>query len=283
VSELSEDSTRTVLITGTSSGIGEASVSALADAGWNVFAGKHDAADVNGGARASVTPIALDVTSEASIAAAAAEIQRAGGLDALVNNAGIPGAGPVETIPMDIVREVIETNLIAQFAVTQTFLPMLRASKGRVVFISSLGGRVAFPYASPYHASKFGLEGLAESLRAEMAPLGVDVSLIEPGAMATEIWAKGRSALDEARERMTDEQRSVYGEALAGFDEQLASQEESEDPAEVAAKVVEALTARSPDERYLVGRGAGSLALLRPLIPDALFDRISKRVAAAGS
>jgi NAD(P)-dependent dehydrogenase (short-subunit alcohol dehydrogenase family) len=283
VSDLSEDSTRTVLITGTSSGIGEASVSALAEAGWKVFAGKHDAADVKAGVGTSVIPIALDVTSEASIAAAVDEVQREGGLDALVNNAGIPGAGPVETIPMDIFREVIETNLIAQFAVTQAFLPMLRASRGRIVFVSSLGGRVAFPYASPYHASKFGLEGLAESLRAEMAPLGVDVSLIEPGSMATEIWAKGRSALSEARERMTDEQRSVYGDALAGFDEQLEAQEDSEDPAEVASKVVEALTAGSPDERYLVGRGAGSLALLRPLIPDALFDRISKRVASGGS
>lgn len=221
---MTEADLKTVLITGTSSGIGEASVSALAEAGWHVYAGKHDAADANGGASASVTPIALDVTSEASIAAAVNEIRRSsGGLDALVNNAGIPGAGPVETVPMKIVREVIETNLIAQFAVTQAFLPMLRAREGRVVFVSSLGGRVAFPYASPYHASKFGVEGLAESLRAEMAPLGVDVSLIEPGAMATEIWAKGRLALDEARQRMTDEQRTVYGDALAGFDEQLAA------------------------------------------------------------
>lgn len=277
---MSTETAKTVLVTGSSSGIGAASVDALAAEGWRVLAAMHDAADAGGGG-GSVTPIVLDVTDEESIAAAVAEVERlGGGLDALVNNAGIPGAGPVETIPNEIFRDVIETNLIGQFAVTKAFLPMLRASRGRIVFISSLGGRVAFPYASPYHASKFGLEGFAESLRAEMVPFGVDVSLIEPGSMQTEIWAKGRSALNEARGAMNPEQHEAYGEAVSAFDERLGSQEDSEDPVEVAEKVLEALTSGSPSERYVVGRGAGTLARLRPLIPDPLFDRIAKRLAA---
>jgi NAD(P)-dependent dehydrogenase (short-subunit alcohol dehydrogenase family) len=281
--QMADESRKTVLITGTSSGIGEACVEALAADGWRVFAGKHREEDAIAGTPGAVTPLALDITSEGSIEAARDEIARAGGLDALVNNAGISGAGPVETVPMTTVRDVLETNLIGQFAVTQAFLPMLRASAGRIVFVSSLGGRVAFPYASPYHASKFGLEGLAESLRAEMVPFDVDVSLVEPGSMSTQIWAKGRSALADARARMDDEQRDAYGEALEKFDEQLAGQEDSEDPAEVAEVVVEALTASSPSDRYLVGRGAGALARVRPLIPAPLFDRIAQRVAGGGA
>ena len=153
---MSENTIKTVLITGTSSGIGAACVPALADEGWRVFAGVHHEGDPPSSVAAGVTTLALDVTSEASIAAAAARIeQEAGGrLDALVNNAGIPGAGPVETVPVETFRAVIETNLIGQFAVTQAFLPQIRASRGRIVFVSSLGGRVAFPYASPYHASR---------------------------------------------------------------------------------------------------------------------------------
>ena len=270
---------RTVLITGTSSGIGAATAGALAGAGWRVFAGVHRDEDVDAPS-ASATSLPLDVTSAKSIAAAIAGLREATGgrLDALVNNAGIPGAGPVETVPLETFRAVIETNLIGAFAVTQACLPMLRASAGRVVMVSSLGGRVAFPYASPYHASKFGLEGLAESLRAEVRPLDVDVVVVEPAAMSTEIWAKGRAALGDARKRMSDEQRGVYGEELANFDERLRSAEDSEDPSEVAETILKALEAGSPSERYLVGRGAGSLAKLRPLLPDAVFDRIAKRV-----
>lgn len=116
-----------------------------------------------------------------------------------------------------------------------------------------------------------------------MAPFEVAVSLIEPASMKTEIWEKGRASLDEARARMTEEQRSLYGEALAGFDDQLASQEDSEEPAKVAEKVVEALTSSSPSERYLVGQGARTLTLLKPLVPDSLFDRLSQRLASGGS
>jgi NAD(P)-dependent dehydrogenase (short-subunit alcohol dehydrogenase family) len=278
---MSEGDGRSVLVTGASSGIGAATVAMLAADGWHVFAGMHDRSDAAGAYDPGVTAIHLDVTSEESIAAGLARVREVSGgrLDALVNNAGIPGAGPVEAIPLETFRAVIETNLVGTFAVTKACLPMLRASAGRVVIVSSLGGRVAFPFAAAYHASKFGVEGFAESLRAEVRDADVDVAVIEPASMATAIWEKGRDSLAETRERMSEEQLGVYGAGMDTFDERLASQEDSEDPREVASAIREALTAGSPSERYPVGRGARTLATLRPLMPDALYDRIAARVA----
>jgi NAD(P)-dependent dehydrogenase (short-subunit alcohol dehydrogenase family) len=228
-----------------------------------------------------VVAVPLDVTDERSVADGLARVREetGGRLDAVVNNAGIPGAGPVEALPLETFRAVIETNLVGAFTVTKACLPMLRASAGRIVMVSSLGGRVAFPYASAYHASKFGLEGLAESLRAEVRPLDVDVVIVEPASMATAIWEKGRDSLAESRELMTAEQTAVYGSALETFDGRLKSAEDSEDPREVASAIREALTTGSPSERYPVGRGARTLATLRPLLPDALYDRVAARVA----
>ena len=275
---MSADSS-SVLITGASTGIGHSTATRLAESGWRVFAGVRETA----GARPEgVEVVELDVTSAESIAGALAHVgERTGGrLDALVNNAGIPVAGAVETIPVEDFRELIETNLIGSFAVTKAFLPLIRHAQGRIVFVGSLGGRVAFPYASAYHASKFGIEGLAESLRSEMRPLGVGVSVIEPATMATEIWGKGREQLSAVRASLTPEQREVYGEALEGFDRTLASaDEDGEDPGEVAETIEKALTASSPDDRYLVGRGARAVTLLEPLLPSAVFDRVKKRVA----
>jgi NAD(P)-dependent dehydrogenase (short-subunit alcohol dehydrogenase family) len=274
---------KSVLITGASSGIGKSAAQRLAGAGWQVFAGVRDPSE--SGSNGSGHVVQLDVTSAGSIAAALEVVAERGGgrLDALVNNAGIPVAGAVETIAVEDFRRLIETNLIGQFAVTRAFLPLIRAAKGRIVFIGSLGGRVAFPYASPYLASKFGVEGFAESLRAEMHPLGVDVSVIEPASMDTDIWGKGRAELAKVRSSLTAEQAEVYGDALAGFDERLASAGEgAEDPDTVAEAVEEALTAASPDDRYLVGRGARALTLLEPVVPGALFDKLKQRLSASG-
>ena len=257
---------------------GQSTATHLAREGWHVFAGVRSPADATFGAPVEV--IELDVTSVESIAAAREHVTSSGGLDALVNNAGIPVTGAVETIPVEDFRALIETNLIGQFAVTKAFLPLIRAAQGRIVFVGSLGGRVAFPYASAYHASKFGIEGLAESLRSEMRPFGVEVSVIEPGSMATEIWGKGREHLAKVREGLTQEQAEAYGEALAGFDQTLASaDEEGESPEEVAETIATALTASSPDERYVVGRGARTLTLLEPILPAAVFDRVKRRAA----
>lgn len=274
---------KSVLVTGASTGIGHATAARLAESGWRVFAGMRRPGEVAQAFGAQA--IELDVTSEQSIAAAREAIsgETGGRLDALVNNAGIPVAGAVETIPTDDFRELIETNLIGQFAVTKACLPLLRHSRGRIVFIGSLGGRVAFPYASAYHASKFAIEGFAESLRAEMDPLGVTVSVIEPAAMGTEIWGKGREQLARVRNSLDAEQERVYGEALAGFDQRLASADvDAEDPAAVAEKVEQALAARSPEDRYLVGKGAGAAALLEAALPASIFDRVKQRLLARG-
>lgn len=274
-----DHSTKTALITGTSSGIGAACVEALAAEGWRVYAGVRDLDDAKETDR--VMPIVIDVTSGRSIAAAAKRVRHetGGGLDALINNAGIPGGGPVETLPLKTFKSVIDVNLTGHFAVTQAFLPQVREAEGRIVFISSLGGRVSFPYASAYHASKWGVEGLAESLRAEMVPFDVDVVIVEPASMGSAIWSKGQDSLKESRERMNAEQTEAYGDALDTFEKQLSSQEDSEDPSKVADKVLEALNADRPSLRYLVGRGAGTLTTLKSVLPPSVFDRLTQTLA----
>lgn len=272
---------QSVLITGASTGIGEATAKHLAEEGWMVFAGVRDLADVPVGTQG----VELDVTSEESIEAAVAEISRTTGgtLDAVVNNAGIPVTGAIETIPTEDWRRIIETNLTGYFVVTKTVLPLIRKAEGKVVFVTSLGGRVAFPYAGAYHTTKFGLEGMAESLRAEMSSLGVDVVVVEPGTMSSEIWGKGQEHLEKTIASLSPEQREVYGAELDAFMERLGSADDGgEDPAEVAETIQEALEARSPDERYLVGKGAGSAVFLQNVLPGAVFDRVKKRLVTPG-
>ena len=273
-------SRRTVLITGASTGIGRATAEELAGAGWQVFAGVRGGEEVPG-----CRTVDLDVTSEDSVASAAREIGQAvgGSLDAVVNNAGIPVTGPIETIPTEDWRRIVDTNLTGSFLVTKAVLPLIRAAKGRIVFVTSLGGRVAFPYAGAYHATKFGLEGMTESLRAEVRSLEVEVAVVEPGAMATEIWGKGRESLAKTRARMTPEELATYGDELAAFDERLEGAEDSADPGKVAETIAEALTASSPDDRYLVGGGSGAAVFLQKVLPAAVFDRVKERLVTPGA
>ncbi len=163
-------------------------------------------------------------------------------------------------------------------------MPLIRSAEGRVLFVTSLGGRVAFPYAGAYHATKFGVEGLAESLRAEVRSQGVDVIVVEPGTMSTEIWGKGRENLARTRAALTPEQREVYGEELDAFDERLESADEGgADPAKVAEEIEKALTASSPNDRYLVGAGAGTAVFLQKVLPSAVFDRVKERLVTPGA
>jgi NAD(P)-dependent dehydrogenase (short-subunit alcohol dehydrogenase family) len=276
-----EGGQRSALVTGASTGIGRATAERLSSEGWQVFAGVRGSDEVPG-----AETVELDVTSDGSITAAAELISaRTGGrLDAVVNNAGIPVTGAVETIPADDWRLLIDTNLTGSFLVTQAVLPMIRAAEGKVLFVTSLGGRVAFPYASAYHASKFALEGLADSLRAEVESLGVDVICVEPGSMSTEIWGKGREHLRKTIAGLSAEQRDVYGDALEAFDERLASaDEQGEDPAEVAGVIHEALSSDSPEERYLVGKGAGTAVFLESVLPSSIFDRVKEKLVTAGA
>jgi NAD(P)-dependent dehydrogenase (short-subunit alcohol dehydrogenase family) len=275
---------KTVLVTGCSSGIGRATAALLAEQGWHVFAGAREEADAAplAASAARVTALELDVTDADSIAAAAArvgELASGGGLGALVNNAGIGVAGALETVPLDDLRQILEVNIVGQIAVTRAFLPMLRRAQGRVLIVGSVGGRVALPFAGPYHASKYALEALADSLRVELAPQGVTVGLIEPGPIETPIWAKARERVAAQRAALEGEARELYDERLAGFEEQLRSAEKKgEKPAKVAAKIASALDG-STGSRFPVGRGVRTVIGLRELLPDFFFDRVARAIS----
>jgi len=273
-----------VLVTGASSGIGQACAQALDARGWRVFAGvRREGAGQALAERASerLTPVALDVSDGGSVAAALAQIERAApeGLAGLVNNAGIAVSGPLEFTPLDELRRQLEVNLVGQLAVTQAALELLRHARGRIVNISSVGGRTALPFIGPYAASKFGLEALSDSLRRELRPGGIDVVVIEPGTIATPIWEKGDREATELRERLPPRGRELYGRALERLQKMARERGERGLPPErVAAVVLRALTARRPRARYVVGADARAQIALLGLLPDRLGDRVVARM-----
>jgi NAD(P)-dependent dehydrogenase (short-subunit alcohol dehydrogenase family) len=249
--------------------------------GWRVFAGvrrDEDAEALRAASSERLEPLMLDVTDAEQIAAAVARIGQAvgeAGLDGLVNNAGINLSGPLETISLDDFRRQIAVNLTAQVAVTQPLLASLRRARGRVVFVSSIGGRMALPFNGPYHAAKFGLEAVADSLRQELRPWQMPVVVIQPGAIDTPMWESGVRSIAE---RAPAEQGSLYGERIVRAQE-LAMKVASHgiSPDKVARAIERALTARRPRTRYLVGLDARGQALLRSLLPDRAFDSVLAR------
>ena len=273
---------RSVLVTGASTGIGRATALRLAGAGWKVFAGvrkEEDAASLRAEASERLAPVILDVTDADQIAAAAELIGREseGGLDGLVNNAGVAVPGPLETVPLEDLRHQLEVNLVAYVAVTQAMLPEIRRAEGRIVFLSSIGGRIAFPFGGPYHASKFATEAVGDVFRQELRPWGLKVAIIEPGSIDTPIWERGqRKAEDiEARAPKTN---LLYGAALDKFRKVIEDTAERGIPPEKVAKAIaHALESSRPKTRYLVGLDAKVQARLQPLIPTPLFDRIVAR------
>jgi NAD(P)-dependent dehydrogenase (short-subunit alcohol dehydrogenase family) len=269
---------KSVLVTGASTGIGRATVRELADQGWRVFAGVRNEEDARALAAepGEVVPIDLDVREQDQIEAAREQIAALGGglLDGLVNNAGIGIAGPLEALSPDALREILDVNVVGQVAVTRAFLPLLRRGGGRVLFVGSVGGRVAFPFAAPYHVSKFALEAIADCLRGELAGQNVSVGLIQPGPIKTPIWMKSREQVEDLREQLEGEQRELYDAPLRKFERQLSSaNEKGTEPAKVAAKIADALGGSG--SRYPVGRGVRTLTTVRPLLPDFLYDRLS--------
>ena len=216
-----------VVVTGSSTGIGRACALHLDRLGFKVFAGVRKEADgerLRGEASERLEPLILDVTDSEHISRAAERVSEAtgGGLAGLVNNAGIGVGGPLELLPLSDFRRQIEVNLIGQVAVTQAFIPALRRARGRLVFISSIGGLIATPYMSPYHASKFGIEAVGDVVRQELRQFGVQVSIVEPGSIATPIWEKGGATAKAVRGNLSPEGQELYGEsdrALRGGDE----------------------------------------------------------------
>ena len=234
----------------------------------------------------AIAPILLDVTNPDQVRAAAARLDEETGergLQALVNNAGIAIAGPLEFLPIDEVRRQLEINVIGQIAVTQACLPLLRRARsgaspdhraGRIVFMSSISGRSALPFMGAYAASKFALEAAAEALRMELLPFGMRVSLVEPGVIATPIWETARLAGARNIERMGPQSREFYGRALDAIDQRVANGMNGLPPEKVAEVVSHALTARRPRTRYLVGRDAKTRLWLQRLLPAFVKDRI---------
>jgi NAD(P)-dependent dehydrogenase (short-subunit alcohol dehydrogenase family) len=270
---------RSALVTGASTGIGRATALHLDAAGWQVFAGvrkEEDAESLRQAGSERLVPLMLDVTDAAQIAAAAervgAEVGTAG-LDGLVNNAGIAVPGPLETLPVDDFRRQIEVNLTAHVAVTQAMLPAIRAARGRIVFITSIGGLMAFPMFGAYHAAKFGLEAVGDVFRRELRPWGIKVAVIEPGSIATPIWERGDEAVDTLAERAGKGHADLYGEAIESYREVARKTGARGIPPEkVAVKIEHALSARRPRTRYLVGADARGQAFAAWLLPDRLLD-----------
>ena len=274
-----------VVVTGSSTGIGRACVLHLDRLGFAVFAGVRKEVDAEAlGAAGSdrLRPLTLDVTEPEQIAAAVQTVAEASParVAGLVNNAGVGVGGPLELIPIDDFRRQIEVNLIGQIAVTQAFLPALRKARGRVVFLSSIGGLNANPYMSPYHASKFGIEAVGDALRQEMRQFGVEVSIVEPGLVATPMWDKGRDSAHAIKDRLTAEDERLYGEKVARMGEVLEKVgARGVPPEKVAEAIGHALTAKRPKTRYLVGADARMTLLMRRLVPDRIRDRIVARAA----
>jgi NAD(P)-dependent dehydrogenase (short-subunit alcohol dehydrogenase family) len=213
--------------------------------------------------------VLLDVTDADAIAALSFER-----LDGLVNNAGIALASPLEDIPLPELRRQLEVNVVGQVAVTQAVLSALRAARGRVVIVGSIAGRSALPFLGAYAISKFALEAMADSLRLELAPDGIEVSLVEPGTIATPIWTKPQPLADTVSER--------YRPRVERFRAVAAARAGKAAPADRVARAVEhALTASRPRTRYLVGRDARIRAAIERL-PDRLRDRVLTRALLGG-
>lgn len=265
-----------VLITGAGRGLGRATALRMAKAGWDVHAGVRRAEDGealvrDGGSR--ITPVTLDVTDAGQVAALGSALPER--LDALVNNAGVAVGGPIEGIALDELRRQLEVNVVGQVAVTQAVLPALRRSRGRVVFVSSVTGRVSTPMLGPYAASKFAVEALADALRLELRPWKLPVVLVEPGSFDTDVWRLADREVDEAEERLAPEHRSLYAGHLAGMRKAIPRiQKAAGDPEDVAEAIEKALTAARPRARYVVGKDARGQVALRALLPTRAFDAV---------
>jgi NAD(P)-dependent dehydrogenase (short-subunit alcohol dehydrogenase family) len=274
-----------VVITGASTGIGRATALHLDRLGYRVFAGVRREADADSLRRESserLAPVLLDVTDNGSIEAAAktvsADVDNRG-LAGLVNNAGIGVGSPLEFVPLDELRRQLEVNTIGPIAVTQHFLPLVRQATGRIVFVSSIGGRLSNPIIGPYAASKFALEALADALRVELAPSGIHVSVIEPGAVKTMIFEKTAQYGDVTLARLPEEGTRLYGKMARAVLDFFAKMESSAIPPDRVARVIEhALTAARPRTRYLVGIDARIQALLGWLLPDRMRDALVGRL-----
>jgi NAD(P)-dependent dehydrogenase (short-subunit alcohol dehydrogenase family) len=270
-----------VLVTGASTGIGYATAELLAQSGFVVFAGvrKPEDAERLHTVHERIRAVRLDVERSDEIAQTMASIERSNlPLHAIVNNAGVALAGPLEYLPLDEFKRQFEINVFGAVAVTQASLPLLRREKGRIVFISSVSGQIAPPFLGPYAASKFALEALADSLRMELSPFGIAVSVIQPGNVRTPIWRKGREERDLLAARMPAQAMDHYGAAIEGLVRATEHEERTGiDASIVARSVLTAITSPNPRARYAVGNPPAWQRRMAAMLPERVRDRLILR------
>jgi NAD(P)-dependent dehydrogenase (short-subunit alcohol dehydrogenase family) len=272
-------SSGTVVITGASTGIGRATALRLARAGFDVLAGvrrEEDGADLRA-QDGRIEPVLVDVTDAGQIATLAARVG-ALPLAGLVNNAGIAVAGPLEGVPIDLVRRQYEVNVFGLLAVTQALLDPIRAGQGRIVNIGSIGGRINTPFVGPYSSSKAAVRSLSAALRRELRPWDIRVALVEPGALDTPIWRKGEAGAQETIDALPDRVRTLYArplDALVAATRKIAANASSADDA--AQAIEHALTAERPKAIYTVGREARIQGALHSVLPARTFDALVAR------
>jgi NAD(P)-dependent dehydrogenase (short-subunit alcohol dehydrogenase family) len=269
-----------VLVTGAGRGIGRTIAEQLAAHGWDVIAGVRS--EVDGAALTAVDPqrisaIILDVTDDGQIDALDEELPAQ--LDAVVNNAGIVVAGPMETLTSEQWRRQLDVNVVGQLAVTRAVLPRLRASHGRVLFISSVNGRLSTPLIGAYAASKFALEAAADALRMELKPWRIPVVLIEPAQTDTDMWRTAGTMVDDVEAALTPAERGLYGRHVAGMRKSVPiSQRMAVAPEKVSDVVRAVLTAKRPRARYVVGIGPRLQVALMTNLPARVRDRVLRTV-----
>jgi NAD(P)-dependent dehydrogenase (short-subunit alcohol dehydrogenase family) len=262
---------RTALVTGASGGIGGRLAARLVEQGWRVFG----AARGNGPLPDKVERLRLDLTDDGSLAEAISQVANAtreGGLDALVNCAGIIIEGPLELVPIAELRRQFEVNVTGPFALIRALAPQLRQARGRIINIGAASAHVTPPFFGPIAASKAALASLSDAARLELNAFDVRVVLIEPGALRTEIFATARRAQAEAMAEQSPQILKLYRAAIEAA-HQAMDKLAADDPDVVVRAAMKALNERNPRSRVLVGKGAAMLARLR-MLPDAWRDRL---------
>jgi NAD(P)-dependent dehydrogenase (short-subunit alcohol dehydrogenase family) len=269
-----------VLVTGASRGIGKTIATHLAAKGWDVIAGVRSEQDGERlrGEDSRITPIILDVTDDNHIASLDHSLPER--LDAVINNAGVVVGGPMEAVTPAELHRQLDINVVGQIAVTQAVLPRLRSSRGRIVFISSVNGKISFPLTGAYCASKFALEAAADALRMELKPWDIAVVVVEPAQTDTDMWRTADALVEDTAAAMPAETRELYDRHLVGLRKSIpVSQKMAGPPGKVAAVVEQALTARRPRARYVVGLGPKVQVALISRLPTSVRDRVLRAVS----
>jgi NAD(P)-dependent dehydrogenase (short-subunit alcohol dehydrogenase family) len=274
--------TKVALVTGASSGIGEATARQLAAAGLTVYAAARRAGRMQKLTEVGIHPIAMDVTDDTSMRAGVqAILNEQGRIDVLVNNAGYGSYGALEDVPMAEARAQMEVNVFGAARLIQLVLPHMRAQRsGTIVNVTSMGGKITTPLGAWYHATKFALEAISDCLRMEVAPFGINVVVIEPGGIRTE-WSG--IAADKVRAVSGTGPYASQGNAVASSLTSESTRRRSSPPELIGKTITKAVTARRPKTRYAVGYGAKPMIALHGLLPDRTFDAFIRRATSVPS